>query len=745
PLATFDFTVNDADPGVVAGTMRINVTNVNDGPVVTVPGAQVVDEDTSLNISGISVSDADDNLDTVALSVSNGTLTVTLAGGATISSGSNGSGSLTLSGTVADINLTLASLNYQGVANYNGVDTLSVVATDLIAAADAGNVGITVNAVNDAPVANDDSYNVAKDQTLVVNALTSNATALDLAAAWHLDEGSGTSVSDATGTGNDGTLNGASWTTSSRTGNSALSFDGVDDYVQTTSSTLDLSTATSFTLSAWFQTDTTSGAHHILWQGVSSQNGWGDPSDGTPTSSEMHLTVGRHDTNDKITFFLGYLDSDANSIDITSASNFTDTSGWHHAVVVVSDLGGGTLQADLYVDGVLEGSDTGTQIDRSQWDSDLLIGRPGAAQRFFDGKIDDIGIYDRALTSTEVSALYQTGVLSNDTDAEGDQLTVNTTPITDVSNGTLILNADGSFTYTPNAGFVGTDTFTYEVSDGALASNIATVTLNVSNNPPLATDDPGDFSSTVNSYSPLSYWRLGEASGATATDLGGTGNDAAYNGVTLGQTGVINGDTNTAIHFDGTDDYVEVAHDDAYLLDDGTIQLWFNADDLATNQGLISKDSNGFDTGGHFEIRLLTNGSIEVRMQSTSGNSYLYSAAGSVGAGSWHHVAVTFGSGGMALYLDGVSVDTNSYTGGLGTTSGGIGNYEPIAIGASTRTSGNGTVNTLTNYFGGSIDEVAVIGQALTPAQIKSLYASAIQNYTLAEDSSLVVWAYQGV
>ncbi|HLW65289.1 MAG TPA: Ig-like domain-containing protein, partial [Gemmataceae bacterium] len=47
------------------------------------------------------------------------------------------------------------------------------------------------------------------------------------------------------------------------------------------------------------------------------------------------------------------------------------------------------------------------------------------------------------------------------------------------SSGTLTLNADGSFTYTPDAGFTGTVTFTYYATDGTNDSNIATVTLDI--------------------------------------------------------------------------------------------------------------------------------------------------------------------------------------------------------------------------------------------------------------------------
>ena len=70
-------------------------------------------------------------------------------------------------------------------------------------------------------------------------------------------------------------------------------------------------------------------------------------------------------------------------------------------------------------------------------------------------------------------------LLQNDSDIDGDTLTVNTTPVVDVSNGTLVLNADGTFTYTPTANFNGSDSFTYEISDGNGGTAQATVTITV--------------------------------------------------------------------------------------------------------------------------------------------------------------------------------------------------------------------------------------------------------------------------
>ena len=70
------------------------------------------------------------------------------------------------------------------------------------------------------------------------------------------------------------------------------------------------------------------------------------------------------------------------------------------------------------------------------------------------------------------------GVLGNDHDAEGNSLTA--TPVNPPAHGTLALNANGSFTYTPATGYTGTDSFTYKANDGSTDSNTATVTITIS-------------------------------------------------------------------------------------------------------------------------------------------------------------------------------------------------------------------------------------------------------------------------
>ncbi len=262
---------------------------------------------------------------------------------------------------------------------------------------------------------------------------------------------------------------------------------------------------------------------------------------------------------------------------------------------------------------------------------------------------------------------------------------------------------------------------------------------------PDATDDPGTLDSTLTAMNPAGYWRLGESTGATAVDETANANDGTYGGPLLAQAGALAGDADTAATFDGVDDYVEVGHDASYLIDNGTIQFWFNAQDTTAGH-LFSKDAFGFVDGGHLSAYLNPSGRLEVRLQSATASYFVQSTpAQPIAAGQWHHMAFTFGSDGMKLYVDGQLAATNAYTGGLGTTSGGSGNTEPIVFGASTQTSGTGSVDPLKDFFHGTIDEVALLGTALTEEQVQDLYAAGIQNYSLNANATFSVTSAAGV
>ncbi|MBF2003220.1 MAG: cadherin-like domain-containing protein [Synechococcales cyanobacterium M58_A2018_015] len=98
-------------------------------------------------------------------------------------------------------------------------------------------------------------------------------------------------------------------------------------------------------------------------------------------------------------------------------------------------------------------------------------------------------------TAGTVLTIAATGVLANDSDPDGNPLTA--ALVTAPSNGTLTLNRDGSFSYSPNAGFSGSDQFTYQANDGTANSSPATVNLTVTAAPEVPVPPTGTILGTA--------------------------------------------------------------------------------------------------------------------------------------------------------------------------------------------------------------------------------------------------------
>ncbi len=140
----------------------INVISVNDAPTLTVPADVAVDEETPVNIPGISMTDLDAGESSVSasLSVGNGILTLGDITGITFDEGSsNESASITISGTLTNVNNALASLSYQGNTGFAGSETLAITVSDNGNTGEEGgeqtaegSVTINVNPVNDPPI-----------------------------------------------------------------------------------------------------------------------------------------------------------------------------------------------------------------------------------------------------------------------------------------------------------------------------------------------------------------------------------------------------------------------------------------------------------------------------------------------------------------------------------------------------------------------------------------------------------------
>jgi hypothetical protein len=142
-------------------TVTISVAAQNDAPVGSVPGAQTIDEDTTLTLSGANaptISDADATDAAVTLTATDGTLTLPSITGLTFSAGDGtADATMTFTGTIATINARLDGLAYTPTANFNGSASITLTTNDQGgtgsggAQSDTDAVAVTVSSVNDAP------------------------------------------------------------------------------------------------------------------------------------------------------------------------------------------------------------------------------------------------------------------------------------------------------------------------------------------------------------------------------------------------------------------------------------------------------------------------------------------------------------------------------------------------------------------------------------------------------------------
>jgi RHS repeat-associated protein len=420
---SFTYKANDGltDSGIATVTLTIN--SVNDVPIV-VNDAYTTDEDTLLTVSttGVLANDTD---------VEGNTLTAAVVAGPT-------HGTLILNGD--------GSFTYMPELDYNGADSFTYKANDGTIDSNVATVSITVNQVNDAPVATGDSYTTNEDTALVVSApgILGNDNDLDhdvLSASLVIGSGpaNGTLTHNANG---------------SFTYTPAANFNGTD----------------SFTYMAY---------------------------DGVASSNEATVSITVTPVNDAPVAANDLASGNEDTI-ITGnvLTNDTDVDADTLTASVVTGPANGTLSLNA------DGSFTYTPADN-------FNGTDSFTYKAFDGSAEstvatvNITVNPANDAPTAAGDSYTTdedtdlivaapGILDNDLDLDGDALSASL--LSGPTNGTLSLNADGSFTYTPAANFNGADSFTYKANDGLADSNVAMVTISVTSVNDAAVADVDSYS-----------------------------------------------------------------------------------------------------------------------------------------------------------------------------------------------------------------------------------------------------------
>lgn len=219
------------------------------------------------------------------------------------------------------------------------------------------------------------------------------------------------------------------------------------------------------------------------------------------------------------------------------------------------------------------------------------------------------------------------------------------------------------------------------------------------------------YSAAVIADMPAVYYRLGEASGTTAVDSSGNGNDGTYSpdsppDITLGQTGAISADPDTAVAFirlgggNATNGLTGPAALDSYPSGRTTISLecWIKTSDVTNTQvaiGWLSKTFNISAVSGVWGFTY------------AAGATTVTVPIASVGDGAYHHVVCVFdsGAGSAKVYVDGVLTASAVVSAAMP-----VGSYSSFFMGRRLAP------------FTGTLDEAAVYPTALTLTQIQAHY-----------------------
>ncbi len=537
--------------------------------------------------------------------------------------------------------------------------------------------------------------------TLLALALAPSAARADLVAHLPFDG----DVADATGNGNDGTFVGDDLGPTFVDGfdgaaGGAVSFDGVDDYVFLTQSVgLPVTVAPEFTIAMWVN-GAVQRDRRVFSEGSSTNN--------TPL---FNLGTHNNGSNGALNSFLrpgpGHRQ--------TAAIAFDES--WHHIAWV--DRNG---RVDVYVDGVRDA----VPLDYDRVERALDTTSIGAILRggpccFFAGAIDDVRIYDNALSEAEVQAL----IPAEGCPAAGD---------THCDGLDIVDNGFGGIVATASATDDGGDTpllYTFTVSDalgiveqvGPQEENVAEFQLGIGTwtiacaiDDDLACFDRAEDAAcsaevTITSPAPqlIGHWPFD----GDLLDVSGKENHGTFvGGVAPMFVDGWDGTPEGAVQFDGLDDFVDVDQNlglPIYSSPAYTVAMWvkgglqpdmrvFSEGSTTSNNPLLNVGTDNTGSTGKLDI-FIRNGPTLVGHAKSNREAF---------DESWHHIAWVDDNGRGLMYIDGALEPNRIEYARAGAP------FNTTTIGAILRASPS-------HWFTGTIDDVRVFNFALSAEEIREL------------------------
>ncbi|MCB0357137.1 MAG: LamG domain-containing protein, partial [Bdellovibrionales bacterium] len=359
----------------------------------------------------------------------------------------------------------------------------------------------------------------------------------------------------------------------------------------------------------------------------------------------------------------------------TSGALGTFTKRWVH-VCSTFDKTLGSSRLKLYVDGVSVGSHNATNADIDAGGFPEM-GRWQANSTYFDGEMDEVSLWHRALSASEIANMYKiqksayTGIYTSDVMDAGS------------AQDWKVLNWDPYSPYLKNMPASGGR------EGGYISRNVAMTNTTRDNELLLHLDETG---------TPTSF-----------ADASGLSNNFGCTNCPTPTTGLLDG----AMTFDGTNDAIYYNHSSINDNTQWTISLWINPDHEADNTKAtvpVFKKVSLTDAYSTFSFSRdhMTPGKENTWRFHTGTTWKEAKYNGNIPKGKWSHIVATFDGSVMKTYLNGIY---DNQIAGTPITGG-----QRLYI-------GSGADNTTSyNYFSGKIDEVALWNKALTDSEIFDVY-----------------------
>lgn len=523
----------------------------------------------------------------------------------------------------------------------------------------------------------------------------------DLVGFWKMEEGTGNNLVDHSGNGNDATIintSGITWVPGKE--GQALKLNGSTGRYGSVAHSSSINISEAITISAWIR----------------------------PTSfaNKFILTKGGPDGYDLAIFEGGQVEfrinreSNGSSYRLRSNQMYpTDGVTWMHVVATFD----GT-RSTLYINGVEDNSATYSPVTIRTNTTALQIGSRNGVNRWV-GDLDEIKLYKRALSNTEILSLYMGEMQIPDAPSL-------------VSPSILANGVSNSVTLTWNASDFAQDyrvqvstspsfnTFVYNPV-GITGTSFETENLQPNTEyywRVLASNTMGDsdwsevrsFTTAIISTNPnlVGHWKMEEGNGNVLLDVSGKGNHATI----LNPIGVswITGQSGLGLKLDGANgSYGIVTHNSTInITQQITISAWIRPNGLGNRQILSKSGPDGY------ELSIFEGGQVEFRFnRESNGSSFRLRSLANypTNGATWMHVAVTFNGTTSTMYINGTF--NNSAT------------YSSVQINSNTADLNIGSRKNGSNKWVGDLDEVMLFDKALTAGEI-SLIAGIGQNARLS-------------